>query len=170
MQPNWLFTVNPLVFSKIFKLDDGCNMRFLGMLDLCLWTFTANWLCFLRTCWTCALECLCKCHKSQRKKWAERWGSSGEAQVWLSFMKVMRGELFLCPVCKHTGWDLWQCTLNSAISFPMDTCQLNTPLCWAVHVSSCSIRNSSSAEWGYCEPGCLIPVGHSNFVLHLNRH
>lgn len=98
----------------------GCNMRFMGVLDLCLWTFTENWPCFLRTCLTCSLECLCKCYQSQRKKWAERQDSSGETQVWLSFMWVMRG-LFLYPVSKHTCWGLWQCTLNSAISFPTDT-------------------------------------------------
>lgn len=114
-------------FQTRWCVHTGCSMGFLGMFDLGLCTCTENWPCLLRTRWTSGVSVHCfllwypKCHESQRKKWAERWDSSGETQVWLSFMWVMRGGLFLHPVSKHTCWDLWKCTLNSAISLPLET-------------------------------------------------
>lgn len=46
-------------FQARWCVHTGCNMGFLGVLDLYLSTCTENWPCFLRTCWTCSLECLC---------------------------------------------------------------------------------------------------------------
>lgn len=107
---------------------------------------------------------------NQRKKGAERQASLEKPRSGY-LLCDMRGGLFLYPVSRHTGWDLWQCTLNSAISFPIETSKWHTSMCWAIHVFSYSIRNYSSAEWEYYEPGCLVSkVGHSNFGLHLNRH
>lgn len=122
--------------SSGFRLDfqaswcghTGSNVGFLDMLDLHVYMhrkltlFPENLLnMFSGVSVRWFLLWYPKSHSSQRKKWAERWDSSGESQVRLSFMCVMRGGLFLYPVSKHTCWDLWQCTLNSAISLPMET-------------------------------------------------
>lgn len=177
MQTNWLFTANPVVFSEIFRPDHvhtGCNMGFLGMLNLNLYMhrkltlFPENLLNTFSGVSVCSL--IPPNANNQRKKWAERQASLEKPRSGY-LLCDMRGGLFLYPVSKHTGWDLWQCTLNSAISFPIETSKWHTSMCWAIHVFSYSIRNYSSAEWEYYEPGCLVSkVGHSNFGLHLNRH
>lgn len=178
MQTNWFFTANPVVFSEIFQARSCAHWVQHGVFEYVEFKFVhahktdlVSWEPAEHVLWSfCVFSdtpnaTIIKEKNELKDKPALEKPRSGY------LLCGMRGGLFLYPVSKPTGWDLWQCTLNSTISFPIETPKSHTSMCWAILVFSYSIRNSSSAEWGYYEPGCSVSkVGHSNFGLHLNRH